>query len=235
MASAGISRQRCVVSLLALPMIIVTTLSASGSSELDLESKLTSGRVERIAQARALVGDERNQIIGSLRSIIQDPLMREKNMAAVVGAIEILGDIRAVEAVPDLLDMIDYNRFWGATKEPHLPDRIVIGLPDTPDPDELGRHFPCVTALVKTRVPHELVIAKLRCEKDDTREKCFVGVLIGTEGRDVAEFIVQSAVGREKDTEARKALRSALNWFKAYDYYERLKKVPTSSSSGAGQ
>ena len=235
MASAGILRQRCVVSLLALPMIIVTTLSASGSSELDLESKLTSGRVERIAQARALVGDERNQIIGSLRSIIQDPLMREKNIAAVVAAIEILGDIRAVEVAPDLLDMIDYSRFWGAGKEPHLPDRIVIGLQDTPDPDELGRHFPCVTALVKTRVPHELVIAKLRCEKDDTRKKCFVGVLIGTEGRDVAEFIVQSAVGREKDTEAGKALRSALNWFKVYDYYERLKKVPTSSSSGAGQ
>ena len=210
-------------------------LSASGGSELDLESKLTSGRVEKIAQANIQIVSERNQIIGSLRSIIQDPLMREKNIAAVVAAIEILGDIRAVEAVPDLLDMIDYSRFWGAKKEPHLPDRIVPWLQDTPDPDELGRHFPCVTALVKTRVAHELVIAKLRCEKDDTREKCFVGVLIGTEGRDVAEFIMQSAVGREKDTEAGKALRSALNWFKVYDDYKRLKKVPASASSGANQ
>ena len=241
MASARISRQRCVVSLLALPMIIVTTLSASGSSERDLESKLRSGRVEEIAQARALVEEkvrivsERNQIIADLRSIIQDPVMREKNIAAVVGAIEILGDIRAVEAASDLLDMIAYNRFWGAKKEPDGIDRIPPALEDTPDPDELGKHFPCVTALVKTRVPHELIIAKLRCEKDDTRKKCFVGVLIGTEGRDVAEFIMQSAVGREKDTEAGKALRSALNWFKVYDDYKRLKKVPASASSGANQ
>ena len=218
--------------MIGLVLSFVFTASADSDSILQLKS----GKSDEIEKARVLIERkatvlaERNRIINDLGCIIQDKNMREKNISAVVGVIDILGDIQAVESVPYLLDMVNYSRYFGEQERPHGTDRIVVPLEDTPDPNNLGKHFPCVPALVKMRVPSALVVDRLREENNPTRQECFIGILIGTESRDIAEVIVKRAADFERRPEAKDALESALKWFAVYDSEILIKSHTTATT-----
>ncbi len=222
---------RKILSKYGLVMVTGLVLACVLSANADSISKLMSGKSEEIGEASILIESKatipaaRNRIINDLSGVIHDKNLREKNISAVIGAIDILGDIKAVESAPDLLDIVDYNRFWGDQKRPAGTDRIPVYLEDTPDPNNLGKHFPCVIALIKMRVPFALVVDRLRGECDSTRQECLIGILIGTEGRDTAEIIVKRAAASEKSPEAKDALESALKWFEVYDFKILIKSA----------
>jgi len=67
---------------------------------------LLSGKQKQMDQARKEILDHRAETINMLIEIIKDKNLQETNRPAVVAAAKILGDLRAKEAIPALLEII---------------------------------------------------------------------------------------------------------------------------------
>jgi hypothetical protein len=128
------------------------------------------------------------------------------NNGEIVAA-DLLGQLRAEQAVKVLVDKIDGGRLiWG---ESHL------------DP------FPCLSALVKIGKPASLAcLERLATEKFVESEKGKLGrselllnVVRKVEGDDVARFMLQKAIEKEQDKDKKANLTAALalleQWIKA--------------------
>ena len=126
-------------------------------------------------------------------------------------AIEILGQIRAIEATDILLNMVDY----------HLP---ISGMySPTTDPEGLRYRYPVVNALINIKPSYDSVINKIADVDDISCIRCYVAILIGIEGEDVCRYILKKAVEKEHTERKLSRLNSALNMFNK-DFPDNEKK-----------
>jgi len=75
----------------------------------DPVEKLTSEKREHREQGKKEILEKRKETIEKLLSLVEDTWLKKENRAAVVTAIEVLGELRAEEAVPTLSKMLLYG------------------------------------------------------------------------------------------------------------------------------
>jgi len=97
---------------------------------------------ETRTQTRQQIVKERQETIRYLLEVILSRRMQEEKRPAVVAAIELLGELRASEAVPALADLLLYGERKELEYSPVMTELRVPRL-----------HFPAVRALIKIGVP----------------------------------------------------------------------------------
>ena len=145
----------------------------------------------------------RKKMIAELIAIVKKPALTPQQKRAKGNAVRALGQLRAREAVPVLIDEIEFSASHAISRE------------ITAD-----NFLPCVGALRAIGKPGSLAaldaVQKVRLEGDDQevtkaklRLKLLISVVKGVEGRDVAEFMIQARMDKAP-AEARPALELAL-------------------------
>jgi hypothetical protein len=194
----------------AIAVVLCLSLGGTGwNAGSDTATKLRSRSQEELAQGRSAISQQRDEAIAALLAIVRDATMRKENIPAVRNAVDILGEIRAMEASGDLLEMVNFHRAGGEMGGGPL-GRL---WSTNPGPEELGNVYPCVRALIKIGVGAQQLIDRIRTEEHVFRQRCYVAVLRGIHGDEMALTILQKAI--EKETDARKInrLKGALQFF----------------------
>ena len=134
---------------------------------------------------------ERTAIINDVIHIFSDASL---NKSIHVHAAELLGELRAIEAVDILIARIvdvEYE-YW----------------------DHAGRQYPCVPALIKIGKPaSHAVLREIRKPMEDYRRLALARVLIAVEGPKVGLFMLEQEIADAKTPEERENLQKALKYF----------------------
>ena len=139
---------------------------------------------------------QRNELITKLLIIIKS---EENSSYIIFEAIDLLGQIRAIEASNTLLDMVDFT-----------------GLTPTSPPTPVKK-MPAVKALIMIRPPYEDILKKLTTtEYNGVKTQCYITILIGIEGAELTQHIIEKAIEKETDENNLKKLNSALNILNKY-------------------
>jgi hypothetical protein len=139
---------------------------------------------------------QRSELIAKLLDIIKADKYK---YAGTTTAIDILGQIRATEAVDILLDRANYG-YGGLTRIPIF----------TTDPQEVQQDYHSVRALINIRPTHESVMKRLKDENNKVPYNCYIAILIGTEGQDVTRYLIEKAIEKETNTRTLARLNTAL-------------------------
>jgi hypothetical protein len=175
--------------------------SIASESSLDSEPSLFNDEKrfsEDIQKLKETTLQQRNDLIGNLLNIIKTDKYKYTGTYA---AVDILSQIRAIEATDILLDIIDYR----------LP---ISGMySPTTDPLILGNRYPVVKALVNIRPKHENILKKIQNEDNIAKTRCYIAVMVGVEGIDVSRYLIEKAIKKETETRKIERLKSALTMF----------------------
>ncbi len=156
-----------------------------------MPSDLESRRMlfDGMAQERKLNIARASQLV---RTLSKEDLA---TIARLVSTLRYLGEIRADEAVPLMMDYIDARQpFAGSTQAPM--DATVI------------------KALAKIgKTASTTAIAYLAKDQSSTRVPKYLRVVYLVEGSDVGKFMLQQAADKEKDPEKKDRLTKALELF----------------------
>lgn len=100
--------------LLLVGVCLMTLGPASGigkpQKDDDPLDKILSGDRNKIEEGKMEIVKRRKQQIEELLKIVNNITLRTKNRGAVVAAIELLGKLRAVEAVPSLIQLLLFGK-----------------------------------------------------------------------------------------------------------------------------
>jgi hypothetical protein len=152
---------------------------------------------KEILQLKESTIKQRSELIAKLLEIIKNDKYK---YTGTYTAIDILGQIRATEAVDILLDRADYS-YGGLTRIPIF----------TTDPKELQQDYPSVKALINIHPTPESVMKRLRDENNKVPYNCYIGILIGTEGPDVTRYLIEKAIEKESNSRRLAKLKTALS------------------------
>jgi len=156
----------------------------------ELLKQLRSDDPKARERARTLALRDRARLVAELRAIVADKKMQVERLPTVVNAIRLLGDLRAMEAVPKLLEMILFDRVHGL---PPFQFIIRSPAPATLDPAKMSHEYPCVGALIEIRPPIRMLLQKL--SRRPFHEH-YLAVLIGMEGKFLARAILKAELQR---------------------------------------
>lgn len=137
---------------------------------------------------------QRKELITKLIDIIKEDKFKATGTYA---AMDILGQIRASEAIDILLDKADYSS----------NTRIFV---ITTNPKENARQYPAVKALINIHPPYESIIKRLTDTNNQVGSWCYIAILLGTEGEDVCRYIIENAIEKESNEDKLSRLESAL-------------------------
>jgi hypothetical protein len=174
-----------------------TTGRTTGSISIEETEKL----YDEFIKLKETTLQQRSELIGKLLNIIKDPKYHI-NAPLVFSSMDILGDIRANEAIETLLDMADFRGLTGTT--PRSP------LGDTTKPTEAGKNHPAIRALIKINPPYESVLKRIPDEGNVVKSSCYVAILIGIEGPDISRYIIEKAIENQTDKIKQTRLTAAL-------------------------
>lgn len=155
---------------------------------------------KKLLQLQESTSKQRNEKLIMLKDIISDPITKAFNKPAILSSVHILVEMRAIETVDILLDMVDYGYLIGSRITPPFADFIT-----------LSKNYEIVKALIEIHPPYESVLNKLADEDSIIRFRCYTTILVETEGVDVSRFIIQKAIEKETDERKLSRLYSALN------------------------
>lgn len=107
-----------------------------------------------------LTTDEREQTIDQLLAIVTDEKLQENNREKVIKAIQALGSLKAIQAAPELVELIDYQR----DREDVIRTKGHRGIPSP------RKVYPAMDALMKMGKPVLPIVihALLKKERDNT-------------------------------------------------------------------
>lgn len=167
-----------------------------------LREKLLSGKEDQIALARKEILDQRTATVNMLISIIQDKNLQETNRPAVLAAACLLGNLRAPEAIPALLDIILLFEY-GWYEAP--PAGVLSWVNGSPAGDALIKiGLPAVNPLVMRLVSDDKSI------RDPISTRYLCGFVI----EDIlgyhltAQYLMKAAAEYPESSEERKRLES---------------------------
>ena len=165
--------------------------------------KLLSKDMEQIAEGRdyLLAAGRTKSSTARLINLIEDKENRTENQNGVEVTMFILGEMKAEEAVPVLVEHIGYPHYCTPGEGPAggAPGfgygQMVRRL------SEYQRIFPAVEALTKIGEPClDEVASGLRATKSIDGAKPYLAVLVGLKGRDSVVGMLENAVEEEADS-----------------------------------
>ena len=93
----------------------------------------------------------------------------------------------------------------------------------TTNPNELRNRYLVVKALINIRPPHEILTKKIAEEDSIIKNRCYVAIMIGTEGEDVCRYVIEKAIEKESDERKLSRLNIALTMLNK-DFPEKEEK-----------
>jgi hypothetical protein len=188
---------------LILLLLFHTTFSkinaiASGNTSYSGQSLPDDRRIssEDILKLKETTIQQRDDLIKYLLNTIKS---NKGRYDITFAAIDIMGQIRAIDAADYLLDIIDYR----------LPF-MSMSLPSI-DPNNSGKLYPVVKALVSIRPAYENILNKVQNENSIIKIRCYIAVIVGVEGLEVSRYLFKEAVKKELDYQKKDKLTLALN------------------------
>jgi hypothetical protein len=158
--------------------------------------KSKNEKYNELLQLKESTIKQRNEVIEYLLNIIKSD---KHNYNDTFAAIDILGQIRAIEATDILLDMVDYKLPIAGMSLPSL------------DPIQSGKRYPVVKALVNIRPKYENILKKIQNENNLSTRRCYIAVMVGVEGVDISRYLIEKAIKKETDRDKLSRLSAALN------------------------
>jgi hypothetical protein len=192
------------------PLVIATNEESKDLSKLK-DSSLDGFKIEqdKLLQLRESTIKQRNELINQIMNFVTNPNSRH-NTPAYFTAVGILGDIRAVEVTDKLLDIVvdQYDPFMFSL----LPRGV-----SSDKFDLLGFTavtFPPIGSIIKLHPSYQSLLKRLKNEDELTKNNLYSTILMGTEGTEISQYLLEKAI--KDETEARKIdnLKYALKFIK---------------------
>ncbi len=184
-------------------MVLMVFLACSAKGMETDKQRLTDGLSSRDSNVRKeafdrLVAERKARISALLRVLKEAASDRRERLLPHRGSklhltMKLLGELRAVEAIPSLIGLIEY--------EPLRKEDLPLAL-----------QFPAVQALIKIGRPSvDAVIEGLRTgAMSPQRSMLCTLVVVSVEGKAAGRVLLEGAVRDEKDAEGKAGLRVAL-------------------------
>lgn len=163
---------------------------------------------EKLVKLKESTIQQRTELIKQLTNFITDPNSRH-NITAYYTSVEILGDIRAIEATDILLDIV-----VGQFNLQDMPITSVGSSSTQLNVSELIRMYPPIGPIIKIHPPYEIILKRLREEDSVNKESLYCAILLGSEGTDVSQYLIEKAITNETETRKIERLKSALSTIK---------------------
>ncbi|MDP2897372.1 MAG: hypothetical protein Q8Q12_12590 [bacterium] len=185
-----------------------------------IESLESADPAQRFA-AKGRILDERRSLVQSLLRVVWSDTDDAREVRAEVLrlnspkllAIELLGDLRAKEAISSLLGNLTYR-----------VNTILLGPTQGP---RLDRQYPAAASLAKIGNPAvPEVLSFLGRSTDPIERHLCVWILVRIDGRDVARFRVEKAIESSRLSDVKANLQAALEYFDK----EHLDRAPRKES-----
>ena len=176
-------------------------------------NKLRSQELAVRDQAAKEVLASRHAQVQALLTIVKDGDLRAKNRAAVVTAVELLGDLRAEEASAALADLL----LFGEKADIHASDDEELKDPPLPE-----TRAPAVAALIKIGVPSLKPVTKqLLSIADENKDKdvlCYhcVWVIKGVLGARLGKAYLEDLVSKDKAAAQSKFVNYGIKFMDTY-------------------
>jgi len=187
-------------------LLVLSSAARAGAPGIPIKEQLRSKTKANLRKAKQTVLKDRAKLVGELMSILKDKLLTRDNVPATVNAIELLGEIRALEAAPLLFDMIRYRRYTGLK----TPATVSRPITDTIELEEMAKDFPCVKALAQIGVPSKDILSRIPKAASIQHLQAYTSVLLGSEGPDVTVAILKKAIETASVDRDKEALGAAL-------------------------
>lgn len=195
-----------VVGASAAMVLAVTFLGVEGRGQMDAIGKIRSSNLALQKEGGRELLQQRKELISSLINILKqgDKNAEGEKRSSLVAAIDVLGEMRAIEAV-DIL--VDYIKFPAS-------DKLVVFYKIIP-PSEI---YPAVKALIKIGKPS--LPAVLRVLKESTDEKDVIlltnsgWIISQVLGHKIGKIYLEDALQSETDPKKRARIEDLLNLFK---------------------
>jgi len=171
----------------------VVALASNSESRVPAESKpVTMQEHEQMLEKLSMMKEEalaqRNDLIKQCVDILKTD---EYKYSVTFAAIDLLGQIRAIEATDLLFAMVDRDRCQYT-----VGGRCSV---ITTIPEQAVRRYPVVKALIQIRPPHQSVVKRIRDVGNNIEPRCYVAILIGTQGVELSRYILEKEIEAETD------------------------------------
>ncbi len=185
----------CVVGASAAMILAVTSLGVEGQGQMDAIGKIRSSNSALQEEGGRELLQQRKELISSLINILKqgDKNAKGEKRSSLVAAINVLGEMRATEAVDILVDYIKFQAI----------DELIIFDRLTP-PSEI---FPAVKALIQIGKPSFPPV--LRALKESTDEDVILlrwnsgWIILKVLGRKLGRTYLEDALQSETDPKKR--------------------------------
>lgn len=176
--------------------------------------KLFTNAIGAREEAKKIIIGKRKEIIEKLLKLVKDPDIVKKDRAAVAAAIELLGEYRAVEAVPVLSKMLLFD----SSGEVCDPKTTGGGIAFIGGPGPRAECIPAVFALTKIGMPAiKKVTDILLSIKDKTQHKnrlslhalCIIRDVMGPE---LGKIYLEELMRKDKDASNSKFVNNGIHF-----------------------
>jgi hypothetical protein len=164
--------------------------------------------LEKLVKLKETTIQQRTELIKQLSNIVKDPNSRSYS-PILYKAVEIMGDIRAIEAIDILLDIV-----VGQSNINDMPITSAGSSSTQLNVSELIRRYPPIGPIIKIHPPYQNLIKRLKNEDRVDREVLYSAILLGSEGTDVSQFLIEKAIKEETETRKIERLKSSLSTIK---------------------
>jgi len=182
----------------------VVALASNSESRVPAESRRVTRQehdqmVEKLSKMKEEALKERNVLVEQCVDILKTG---EYKYGGTFAAIDLLGQVRAIEAADFLLGMADHDR-CGVSVGGMCSGSTTI-------PEVAVQRYPVVKALIQIRPPHQSIIERIRNDDYAVRVRCYVAILIGTQGVELSRYILEKEIEAETDERVSYRLKVAL-------------------------
>lgn len=127
----------CVLIAVNVPVCLIYGNGSERSTAMNTVAELRSERPESREAAARSVLDDRRRLVADLQRIVRETVGDEARRGTARDAIVLLGQLRAVESAPLLVENLDFKVFYKDVKRPQPPEDL----------------YPCVGALIEIGMP----------------------------------------------------------------------------------
>jgi len=178
----------------------------------DPTAGLTSEDHAVLLDAQQRIRQRRGRLIAELLRIVRDERLRRENRAAVIVAIQLLGDLRAKEAAPVLAGLLRFG-YRGELTDSHFR-RI---------PDHPHKRGPAVKALIQIGVPsiepvaEQLLAMSKATEHQAVLQRHCLWVIRGVLGPDLATEYLKGLIETDERAKDNDFVKQGLRFMELYD------------------
>lgn len=196
-------RKRLPQRLLLSTCVLLVGLPIVAQRAEDLLEALRSPDWQRRKWAREYVLTQRQVVVEGMLGLIQDPELRQDRPGAVAECMRFLGDLRAPEAVPVLVDLVSFDP-WRAEAERGVLARSMFEMGSS------GK--PAAWALIQIGSPAiQPTLAKLAETEAGVERRACCWVLERILGIELALAAVEIETSKHEDRPRRANLEAALD------------------------